>query len=738
MKLAVLPQISSGLIVGLSAIIYAVSYAALMFNGSLSGYVAYGMGMAIVAAMIGGLYGVFAEDPTLVSGPDSNTSSVLAGMVTVLAAVNVSAPHPEHDALLMILMASVLTAVIYLAIDRFNLARFVRFVPFQVMAGFLAATGWMMCSGALNIIAQTPLNAKGIALFLAHPFNPALIVGVALAIMLVFLNKRFKPAIVVPLFMVVVTIAAYLLLPLLCTSECKQPNCNLTDWYFQSFDKVKWAFPWELRPSQAFWDALPGLIPSMLAVSFVATLTVLLSLSSLELDYRRDFGLSRALRLHGGLTLLAAGLGGYLGIISIARSNMCKQTGGGKITGFVIALSCFAVLMGLGWVIAAVPKVAVGALVLYLGIGMLQQWVWNLRKAMNRLDFAQVLTILVSIILFGYVVGFLVGVVISCIVFVVNYSSMSQARLNTTLQTVRSSVVRSRDDQDHLSAEGQYCRIAQFEGFVFFGVAQAIYDWYRHSGEVEYKVRVLDFAQVRDIDRSAISVIEKIIRAQEQSESLLVISAGPSLTDAMPVLLKYPGAWTKEDIALRGIRVLPVFDEALECAEQALLSLKPVPEHAMSNVDQALSFVLSSADRGILARYFAEQALAPGDVLFEEGQQSDSLYLVETGSLEIVLNTGGKRLRLAKITAGSMVGEMAFFSGQPRTASVLAVENSAVLGLTRQSWDALCKEFPGLAAVLSRQVILNLSSALSRTNSRFVAAGSLSQRTASSGPAAKA
>ena len=166
-------QLSSGLILGLGAVIYAISYAALMFSGALSPYVAYGLTVTLITAAAGGLYGLFAEESTFVSGPDSNTSSVLAGMMAALAATPLPGTPPLHAALAVLMAASVSTALTFLLIERFGVARLVRFVPFQVMAGFLASTGWLMSSGALNIIAGMPLSLDTVVALTTSPGGPS-------------------------------------------------------------------------------------------------------------------------------------------------------------------------------------------------------------------------------------------------------------------------------------------------------------------------------------------------------------------------------------------------------------------------------------------------------------------------------------------------------------------------------------------------------------------------------------
>ncbi len=701
-------QVSSGLILGLSAVIYAVSYAALMFSGALSGYVAYGLTVTLVTAAAGGLYGLFAEESTFVAGPDSNTSSVLAGMLSALAATPLPGTPPLHAALAVLLAASVSTALTFLLIERFGVARLVRFVPFQVMAGFLASTGWLMSSGALNIIAGTPLTLETAVLLAEQPWRPELAVGIALTLALGWLNRRYSAAVVVPVFMVVVSLAVNLAVRQGCPEWAA---CRTERWFFPPFDRLEWLPPWHLQVDGAAWLEIARLLPSFLAVAFVGTLTVLLSLSSLELAYKRDFGLEPALRLHGRMNLLTAAVGGYIGLISISRSTMCRQTGGGRSTALVIAAACVAVLLGLGWIMAWVPKVALGALLLYLGAGMLRQWLWDLRREMGRADLLQVLSILACVIAFGYVVGFLAGLLASCIFFVVDYARMPHIRLDTTLASVRSPVIRDVADQQYLTAAGATCRIGRFEGFVFFGVANSIYEWYRAGDPRQFGMLVLDFSKARGIDPSAVAVIQKIIRNEAAAGRRLILALGDHAGGLFP-----PDATAAHRIAV-------TFDAALELAEEQLLDRRDAAAKADSG-GAALDFFESAQEREDFTAFLGERHLAPGEPLFAQGQASDDIFFVERGRLEIVTaGVHGTRIRLAKIVAGAMIGEMALYSGRPRTASVSAVEPAALRVLSRDDWLRMKRERPDLAARLDRHVILSLANTVGRANAALSLAG---------------
>jgi SulP family sulfate permease len=489
------------------------------------------------------------------------------------------------------------------------------------------------------------------------------------------------------------------------------PACSLERWFFQPFDRLQWLPPWRLELDAGVLVELARLAPSFFALAFVATLTVLLSLSSLELSYRRDFRLEPALRLHGQLTLAAAVLGGYMGVLSIGRSTMCRQTGGGKWSGMVIAAISLAVLFGFGWVMAWIPKVALGALVLTLGLGMLRQWLWDLRKDLSAIDLLQVVSILVCVIAFGYVVGFFAGLLAACIFFVVNYSHMPYIRLDTTLQSVRSSVIRDVADQQYLSDAGRTCRIGRFEGFIFFGVANSIYEWYRAAPPQQFQVLLLDFSHAKGIDQSAVAVLQKIVRTEAVQKKRLILALGDETRALFMAAASVPGVEPPS--------IARSFDTALELAEEVLLEQRrseQLPASQGSSMT-ALKFLDSAQEQQDFAAYLDLVRLGPGDALCEEGHASDEIFFVESGRLEVV-KMGVHRIpiRLAKVVAGSMIGEMALYSGRPRSASVIAVEPAVLRVLTRGNWERMKKDRPDLATRLDHHVILNLANTVGRAS----------------------
>ncbi len=91
-----------------------------------------------------------------------------------------------------------------------------------------------------------------------------------------------------------------------------------------------------------------------------------------------------------------------------------------------------------------------------------------------------------------------------------------------------------------------------------------------------------------------------------------------------------------------------------------------------------------------------------GTVLFHAGERGDACYLVERGALRVATSPNGEVL--ATLGAGSFVGELALLLGEPRTATVTAVTDSALLELKRAELESLMVDYPDLAIAMSREL----------------------------------
>ena len=704
-SLSVVRQVSAGAITGLSAVIYAVSYGALLFSGPLSSVVGYAITVSLITAVVGAIAGALSEGKSFISGPDSNTITILATILAALATTDLpggpGGPLGLELAVATVVLTGVFCTLTFYFVARANLAQLVRYIPFSVMAGFLAATGWLVASGALNIIAGVSLSFAGLEKFLQNPWRPELAFGLAVAAVLQALAPRISGAVLIP---IVIGGATLLVNVALFSGLCASDHCAASAWLFGKMEALPWMPSWQLNLALTDAEFLLNHLPEMLVITFVALISVLLSIASLELSYQKEFNLNRLLQEHAAASGVSALLGGFVPLLSIGRSLLNERAGGGRIGGLIAAGCCLATLLGAGAAISYVPKPALGGLVLFLGLGMLKQWLWDPWRKASRLEVAQIVLILVLVANFGFLVGFVVGVLLSCAVFIVTYSRIPIASVSTNLALFSSSVSRGEVAADILDAHGEKTLLYRLRGYVFFGSASKIDKVFRAMAE-DVEGVVIDFSSVSGIDSSAVGVFQRMLRRHQERKTVFYLVYGED-TEAAVRAITLSGSVTR-------VYYFDALDRALETAEDHMISR----HGGMPARTTAFGFLADPGARALFLGYCERRSVARGETLCAEGDLSNEVYFLEAGALEVLKITADKRvLRLAKLDEGSVVGELAFYTGEARTATIAADHDSVVYVLRRDDLARLRAAHPDVAAAFDHMVIHKVSHALTRAN----------------------
>ncbi len=113
---------------------------------------------------------------------------------------------------------------------------------------------------------------------------------------------------------------------------------------------------------------------------------------------------------------------------------------------------------------------------------------------------------------------------------------------------------------------------------------------------------------------------------------------------------------------------------------------------------------LSADERAqVLAAATARQ-FARGDVVVHEGEPGESLHLVRSGRLAVRVSTpAGDSATLSVLSPGDAFGELALLGGRHlRTATVVALEASETLALSRAAFDSLRRAHPAIERVLEQ------------------------------------
>ena len=121
--------------------------------------------------------------------------------------------------------------------------------------------------------------------------------------------------------------------------------------------------------------------------------------------------------------------------------------------------------------------------------------------------------------------------------------------------------------------------------------------------------------------------------------------------------------------------------------------------------DAAVLGALERADRARLARQSRRRQLDTGQILFLEGDQSDSVVVLVSGRMKVLTySKAGAELVLNAVLPGETVGEIGVLSGAPRSATIQATEESVVLSLPRTVIVDLVSSRPALALALLRRL----------------------------------
>src|SRR5205085_2718369 len=103
-----------------------------------------------------------------------------------------------------------------------------------------------------------------------------------------------------------------------------------------------------------------------------------------------------------------------------------------------------------------------------------------------------------------------------------------------------------------------------------------------------------------------------------------------------------------------------------------------------------------------LFRCTSVRSVTAGDALIRHGESDRTIYFVLRGRLEVIVRSGdGLSMGLiAQVGPGSILGEMAFFDGAPRSAAAWALDDCDVAAMTSDQYDAFENTCPALAREL--------------------------------------
>jgi sulfate permease, SulP family len=715
--------LAAGVIIGAVEVVLAVAFAAFVFGGALIRNLGDAIGLYLVAAALTlgflawragsrGVVGSVQDAATAVLAVVASTTAFRISTLRQIAQSTGVTDYVAPDIFLTVIGATLLVTVscgvVFYILGRFRAGNLVRFVPYPVVGGFLAGTGWLLFKGGLFVSSGVELHFRTVEL-MASPVTlrhwaPAFAFGVILLVAV----RQVKKPLVIPIVIAagLVAFAIGMLVTGSSIDAAKQGR-----WLLGPFESARLWQPWTFRAlSGADWSAVLGQWAGIVTAVFVATIAILFNISGTEVVLHRELDTNRELRDTGVLNAISGALGGIPGYHALSLTALAERMSvNAKVAGLIAATVPLAAVVFGASVIELIPRMIVGGVLVFLGLAFMVEWVWDKRKTLPPLEYAVVLVILAVIIGRGYLPGVVVGLVLAVVLFAVSYGRIELVREVAFGETYHSNVDRPPAQRAALRQMGDRVQILRVNGFVFFGSANGLLERIRKRVEASPpRFMVIDLRRVTGVDSSAVVSFVKVVHAAEAHGFEMVFTGA---SDHVRRQLARGGV-IETDL----VRFEPDLDRGLQRCEEGLL--------AEASAEQTAAFpdgdgVVAGMPAG-LDVYLERVELAPDTTLIHQDEAPGDVFVLESGRLRVETVTAeGTRMRLRTLRPGVVVGEIALYTGVPRTADVVTETPAVVLRLSGQAIDRIEASEPELAARLHRWLAWTLADRLGDTLRTF-------------------
>lgn len=697
------------------------AYVRLVFRGELAGYFAAGLAIVFVSEIIAVLVtSLFSSDHATLVIPQSPTV-VIQGLIAASAIDAAPADMPPDELFatvyLIIVLSSVITGGFLLLLGLMRAGGLIRYIPYPIIGGFMAGLGWLIINAGFSVLVDLKLQLQSLPILLEPANFSRWLPGVIFALCILGLRARIKSSLVLPGAIVVSFVLFYLWLYFVVD------DVNLlaeTGWFLP---EVSETLAWQLPDL----GAMAGISPSMIAASaggivtliVVCALNLFFRVSAQELIVKRELDFNRECKVNG-IANIAASVsgGGYVAYHGPISASLVHATGVyGRLVGLILALM-FALTLAFGSELySLVPRFIPGGLMVYFGLQFMKEWLLDSWSKLPRQDYALIVVIALFTAFFGLLTGIAVGMVVAIAFFVLEYSRMEVIKQEFSGDFHRSNLDRSFAQSQLLQNQGDKILILRLRGFIFFGSAYRFYEHVkqritdRQAEPIQYLI--LDFKSVTGFDYSTIQDFDKLKNLADRHGIHLLLSnvlphLQPVLEDGGIVELTCGRPSLFDDL-----------DHALEWCENALLADADLLDSGRVTVEEQLAehAMIESRDLSALHSYLERIETSVGDVVFEQGDESDALYFIEAGRVDVLLRLPDEgQLRLRSMTAGTVIGEVGFYLHKARTASVVVTEAGVLQRLGHGALRRMEESHPQTASAVHILIACVLSDRLSTSN----------------------
>jgi sulfate permease, SulP family len=697
-----------GLASMLVALPSAIAFGVLVYSAVGSEYAGAGALTGILgAAALGIVAPLIGRNGGFITAPCAPAAAVLSAMALELRA------HEGMSAerlLSLLALTGLLAALFQLVLGALRAGRLIKFIPYQVVTGYLSGVALIIAVGQLpKLLGLSKDMSLAHGLLAPQSWNWTGI-GVGLVTIAVMTGtSRITNKVPGAILGLAAGIAAYFTISLFDPELLRLTGNHLV------------IGPIEV--SGSFVDAieqrtmsLPRIRPDDLALVLISalTLSVLLSVDTLKtgvvldaMTHRRHNS-DRELLAQGTANLAAFMVGGMPGAGTMG-ATLVNFTSGGRSywSGVAEGVLVIAAFVLIGQLIAWVPIAALAGILLVVAFRMFDRRMFRLlRHGATRVDFIVIATV-VAVAQIGLIAASVVGVCLAILLFIRDQVRATVLVAKRDLRTAHSKRRRLESERAVLNGRAGQAVVVQLQGNLFFGTTdQLVTELEPDIAGARYLL--LDMRRVRSMDYTAAHLFELMRQRLQERGGDLLFSGMPSSLPTRPDFERYMAELGMAGTT-RGIRVFDTRDGAIEWMEDRVLEAAGVvaqeDTHALDLGEIELLNELDATSLADLRKVVREISLPAGGRICSCGEEGNEMFFLRRGRVHVLLPLeGNKRHHVATFCQGDFFGEMAFLDGERRSADIEAATPSECYAVSRENFDAIVKASPALGGRLFEQL----------------------------------
>ena len=192
---------SAGLVVALFTVIASASFGSLIFAGPLVGFVPTGIRMALLTAvLVGSVVALKSSCLVAIAIPQDRVVPILSLLAAGVSAGIPAASLEERGVAVVstLVVVTLITGLFLYCLGRLRLGNLVRYVPYPVIGGFLAGSGWLLVLGGVRVMTGYPVKLATLPQIFSSPFLWHWLPGLLLGGALFWISKRAKNQLLIP------------------------------------------------------------------------------------------------------------------------------------------------------------------------------------------------------------------------------------------------------------------------------------------------------------------------------------------------------------------------------------------------------------------------------------------------------------------------------------------------------------------------------------------------------------